>query len=93
MGIHGSPTAVMSFGENAGAIGYLVGDENKGIGYMFTMMNHARVNVGLEGVGIAERSYQHALWYARERVQGAPIMATSPASRSPSCITPMCAAC
>ena len=73
MGIHGSPTAVMSFGENAGAIGYLVGDENKGIGYMFTMMNHARVNVGLEGVGIAERSYQHALWYARERVQGAPI--------------------
>jgi alkylation response protein AidB-like acyl-CoA dehydrogenase len=73
MGIHGSPTAVMSFGENAGAIGYLVGDENKGIGYMFTMMNHARVNVGLEGVGIAERAYQHALWYARERVQGAPI--------------------
>jgi alkylation response protein AidB-like acyl-CoA dehydrogenase len=71
MGIHGSPTAVMSFGENAGAIGYLVGDENKGIGYMFTMMNHARVNVGLEGVGIAERAYQHALWYARERVQGA----------------------
>ena len=73
MGIHGSPTAVMSFGEKDGAIGYLVGEENKGIGYMFTMMNHARVNVGLEGVGIAERSYQHALWYARERIQGAPI--------------------
>jgi alkylation response protein AidB-like acyl-CoA dehydrogenase len=73
MGIHGSPTAVMSFGENDGAIGYLVGEANKGIGYMFTMMNHARVNVGLEGVGIAERAYQHALWYARERVQGAPI--------------------
>jgi hypothetical protein len=63
----------MSYGENEGAVGYLIGDENKGIGYMFTMMNHARVNVGLEGVGIAERSYQHALWYARERVQGAPI--------------------
>jgi alkylation response protein AidB-like acyl-CoA dehydrogenase len=71
MGIHGSPTAVMSYGENEGAVGYLIGDENKGIGYMFTMMNHARVNVGLEGVGIAERAYQHALWYARERVQGA----------------------
>ena len=73
MGIHGSPTAVMSFGENEGAVGYLIGEPNKGVGYMFTMMNHARVNVGLEGVGIAERAYQHALWYARERVQGAPI--------------------
>jgi 3-(methylthio)propanoyl-CoA dehydrogenase len=71
LGIHGSPTAVMSFGENEGAVGYLIGEENKGVGYMFTMMNHARVNVGLEGVGIAERAYQHALWYARERVQGA----------------------
>jgi alkylation response protein AidB-like acyl-CoA dehydrogenase len=70
LGIHGSPTAVMSYGDNEGAVGYLVGDENKGVGYMFTMMNHARVNVGLEGVGIAERAYQHALWYARERVQG-----------------------
>ena len=60
----------MSFGENEGAVGYLIGEENKGVGYMFTMMNHARVNVGLEGVGIAERAYQHALWYARERVQG-----------------------
>lgn len=71
LGIHGSPTAVMSYGENEGAVGYLIGEENKGVGYMFTMMNHARVNVGLEGVGIAERAYQHALWYARERVQGA----------------------
>ena len=71
LGIHGSPTAVMSFGENEGAVGYLIGEENKGVGYMFTMMNHARVNVGLEGVGIAERAYQHALWYARERIQGA----------------------
>jgi len=71
LGIHGSPTAVMSYGDNEGAVGYLVGEENKGVGYMFTMMNNARVNVGLEGVGIAERAYQHALWYARERVQGA----------------------
>ena len=71
LGIHGSPTAVMSYGEKDNCVGYLIGEENKGVGYMFTMMNHARVNVGLEGVGIAERAYQHALWYARERVQGA----------------------
>ncbi len=71
LGIHGSPTAVMSYGDKEGAIGYLIGEENKGVGYMFTMMNHARVNVGLEGVGIAERAYQHALWYAKERIQGA----------------------
>jgi alkylation response protein AidB-like acyl-CoA dehydrogenase len=73
MGIHGSATAVMSFGEKEGAIGYLVGEAHKGLGYMFTMMNHARLNVGLEGVGVSERSYQHALAYARERIQGAPI--------------------
>ncbi|MCE1183525.1 MAG: acyl-CoA dehydrogenase [Rhodocyclales bacterium] len=71
LGIHGSPTAVMSYGDNDNCVGYLIGEENKGVGYMFTMMNHARVNVGLEGVGIAERAYQHALWYARERIQGA----------------------
>ncbi|MBL8486830.1 MAG: acyl-CoA dehydrogenase [Rhodocyclaceae bacterium] len=82
MGIHGSPTAVMAFGEHDGAIGYLVGEENKGLSYMFTMMNHARVNVGLEGVGIAERAYQHALAYARERVQGTPLGA-APAERRP----------
>lgn len=73
MGIHGSATAVMSFGENDGAIGYLVGEANKGLAYMFTMMNHARLNVGLEGVAVGERAYQHALAYARDRVQGAPI--------------------
>ena len=70
MGIHASPTAVMAFGEKGGAIGYLVGEPNRGLEYMFTMMNHARLNVGLEGVAIAERAYQHALAYARERVQG-----------------------
>lgn len=73
MGIHASPTAVMSFGEKEGAVGYLIGEAHKGLGYMFTMMNHARLNVGLEGVGVSERAYQHALAYARERVQGAPI--------------------
>jgi alkylation response protein AidB-like acyl-CoA dehydrogenase len=72
MGIHGSPTAVMAYGEKGGATGYLVGEANKGLGYMFTMMNHARLNVGLEGVALAERAYQHALAYARERVQSVP---------------------
>ena len=70
MGIHASATAVMAFGEKDGAIGYLVGEANRGLEYMFTMMNHARLNVGLEGVAISERAYQQALAYARERVQG-----------------------
>ena len=73
LGIHGSPTAVMSYGDNDGAIGYLVGEENKGLMYMFTMMNAARHAVGLEGVALSERAYQHALEYARERVQGKPV--------------------
>ena len=73
LGIHASPTAVMSYGENGGAIGYLVGEENRGLAYMFTMMNAARHAVGLEGVAITERAYQKALEYARERVQGRPI--------------------
>ncbi|MFA7554759.1 MAG: acyl-CoA dehydrogenase [Spongiibacteraceae bacterium] len=70
MGIHASPTCVMSFGENNGAIGYLVGEPNKGLSYMFTMMNHARLNVGVQGVALADRSYQHAVAYAKDRVQG-----------------------
>ena len=70
MGIHASATAVMAFGEKDGAIGYLVGEANRGLEYMFTMMNHARLNVGLEGVAISERAYQQALAYAQERVQG-----------------------
>lgn len=70
LGIHASPTAVMSFGEAGGAIGYLVGEENRGLEYMFTMMNNARLAVGLEGVAVAERAYQQAAEYAKERVQG-----------------------
>ena len=70
MGIHASPTCVLSYGEDKGAVGYLVGEENRGLEYMFTMMNHARLGVGVEGVGLAERAYQHALEYARTRVQG-----------------------
>jgi alkylation response protein AidB-like acyl-CoA dehydrogenase len=70
LGIHGSPTAVMSYGEKTGAIGFLVGQPNRGLEYMFTMMNSARLAVGLEGVGISERAYQQAASYALQRVQG-----------------------
>jgi len=70
MGIHASPTCVMSFGDNAGAVGYLVGQENEGIKAMFTMMNNARQGVGLQGLAISERAYQQALSYAQDRKQG-----------------------
>ncbi|MEC4717814.1 acyl-CoA dehydrogenase [Noviherbaspirillum sp. CPCC 100848] len=70
LGIHGSPTAVMLYGEKEGAVGYLVGEENRGLEYMFIMMNEARFSVGLQGLSISERAYQHALAYALERVQG-----------------------
>jgi len=69
LGIHASPTCVMAYGEDEGAIGYLVGEENRGIEYMFIMMNNARLAVGLQGVAIAERAYQQAVDYARTRVQ------------------------
>jgi acyl-CoA dehydrogenase len=70
LGIHGSPTCTMAFGEREGAVGYLVGEENRGLACMFTMMNNARLAVGVQGVAIAERAYQQALAYARERRQG-----------------------
>jgi alkylation response protein AidB-like acyl-CoA dehydrogenase len=70
LGIHGSPTAVMKFGEKDGAIGYLVGEENRGLNTMFIMMNAARLAVGIQGVAVAERATQHAAAYAKERKQG-----------------------
>ncbi|WBT37868.1 MULTISPECIES: acyl-CoA dehydrogenase [Hyphomicrobium] len=70
LGIHGSPTAVMKFGEKGGAIGYLVGQENRGLNTMFIMMNAARLAVGIQGVAVAERATQHAVSYAKERRQG-----------------------
>jgi alkylation response protein AidB-like acyl-CoA dehydrogenase len=80
LGIHGSPTAVMSFGDNGGAVGYPVGQANKGLAYMFTMMNHARLGVGVEGLAVSERAYQAAVGYARERVQSRALGASDPAS-------------
>jgi alkylation response protein AidB-like acyl-CoA dehydrogenase len=70
LGIHGSPTSVMVYGDGDGAIGWLVGEENRGLEYMFTMMNFARLEVGVEGVALAERAYQRAVAFAKDRVQG-----------------------
>ncbi len=74
LGIHASPTCTMQFGDKGGAIGFLIGQENEGLKYMFTMMNNARLSVGLQGIAIAEASYQHALAYAQEREQGTDVL-------------------
>ena len=73
LGIKASPTTVLQYGDNGGAVGFLVGEENRGLEYMFIMMNAARYAVGVEGVAIAERAYQHAVAYAKDRVQSRPV--------------------
>ena len=73
MGIKASPTAVLQYGDHGGAIGYLVGEENRGLEYMFIMMNAARYAVGVQGIATAERAYQKAVQYARDRVQSRPV--------------------
>ncbi len=73
MGIKASPTAVLQYGDNGGAIGYIVGQENRGLEYMFIMMNAARFGVGVQGIAIAERAYQKAVQYAKDRVQSRPV--------------------
>ena len=70
LGIHASPTCVMAYGDNGGAVGYLLGEANRGLEYMFIMMNEARLGVGLQGIAIGERAYQQALAFTRERKQG-----------------------
>jgi alkylation response protein AidB-like acyl-CoA dehydrogenase len=80
LGIHASPTCVLAFGDNGGAVGYRIGEENRGIECMFTMMNNARLNVGVQGIAIAERAYQQASAFARQRVQGKPIDAEGKAA-------------
>ncbi|MBW6393283.1 acyl-CoA dehydrogenase [Billgrantia antri] len=74
MGIHGSPTCTLSYGDDGGALGYLVGEPHQGLATMFVMMNDARFSVGVQGVALGERAYQAALAYARERVQGRDIV-------------------
>ncbi len=87
MGIKASPTAVLQFGDHGGAVGYLVGQENRGLEYMFIMMNAARFGVGVQGIAIAERAYQAAAAFAKERVQSRPvdgsIMASAPIIHHP----------
>ncbi|MBU3710321.1 MAG: acyl-CoA dehydrogenase [Limnohabitans sp.] len=73
MGIKASPTAVLQYGDHGGAVGYLVGQENRGLEYMFIMMNAARYAVGVQGIAVAERAYQRAAQYARDRVQSRPV--------------------
>lgn len=73
MGLHGSPTCVLNFGDNDDCIGYLCGEANKGLAHMFQMMNSARINVGVAGIGIAATAYQNALAYTKERIQGSDI--------------------
>jgi alkylation response protein AidB-like acyl-CoA dehydrogenase len=78
LGIKASPTAVMAYGDDEGAVGYLVGEENRGLHYMFTMMNNERLGVGVEGLGIAERAYQQARDYAKSRIQSRDIAGDDP---------------
>ncbi|MDT8992043.1 acyl-CoA dehydrogenase [Curvibacter sp. APW13] len=80
MGIKASPTAVLQYGDHGGAIGYLVGEENRGLEYMFIMMNAARYGVGVQGIAIAERAYQKAVTFSRERVQSRPVDGSLPHS-------------
>jgi alkylation response protein AidB-like acyl-CoA dehydrogenase len=75
LGIHASPTCVLAYGEKEGAIGYLIGQPNRGLEYMFIMMNAARLSVGLEGYAVGERAYQRAVEFARTRIQGKPPVA------------------
>ncbi len=80
LGIKASPTAVLQFGDKGGAVGYLVGQENRGLEYMFIMMNAARFGVGVQGIAIAERAYQKAVTFAKERVQSRPVDGSLPGS-------------
>jgi hypothetical protein len=82
LGIHGSPTCVLNYGDGEGAVGWLIGEPNRGLTYMFTMMNQARLGVGVQGVGLAEHAYQDALAYARERKQGS-VGGTVPGDMTP----------
>ena len=85
LGIKASPTAVLQFGDHGGAIGTLVGEENRGLEYMFIMMNSARFAVGMQGIAVSERAYQQAVAYARERVQSRPVDGSARATTRIAC--------
>jgi 3-(methylthio)propanoyl-CoA dehydrogenase len=80
LGIKASPTAVLQFGDHGGAVGHLIGQENRGLEYMFIMMNAARYAVGMQGIAVAERSYQQAVAYAKDRIQSRPVDGSLPGS-------------
>jgi alkylation response protein AidB-like acyl-CoA dehydrogenase len=80
MGIKASPTAVLQYGDHGGAVGYLVGQENRGLEYMFIMMNAARYGVGVQGIAVAERAYQKAVRFSKDRVQSRPVDCSMPAA-------------
>ena len=88
LGIHASPTCTMAYGDNGGAIGYLIGEENRGLACMFTMMNNARLMVGIQGVGVAERAFQLARDYAAERRQGKSVGAPKAGDMEPIIVHP-----
>ena len=93
LGIKASPTAVLQYGDHGGAVGYLVGQENRGLEYMFIMMNAARFGVGVQGIAVAERAYQKAVQLrARPRAEP-PGRRLADAAARPSSTTPTCAAC
>ena len=93
LGIKASPTAVLQYGDHGGAVAYLVGQENRGLEYMFIMMNAARFGVGVQGIALAERAYQKAVAYARDRVQGRAGRRLADRRPAPSSTTPTCGAC
>ena len=93
LGINGNPTCTINYGEKGGAIGYLVGEPNRGLEYMFIMMNAARFSVGVQGLAIADRAYQSALAYAKERCSRAKSRTQVARRRRRSSSIPTCAAC
>ena len=93
LGIKASPTAVLQYGDHGGAVGYLVGQENRGLEYMFIMMNAARYAVGMQGIAVAERAYQKAVAYAKDRVQSRPVDGSMHTAARRSSTTPTSSAC
>ncbi len=93
LGLRGNATATLNFGENGDCRGWLLGEPNRGLAYMFQLMNHARIATGLQATSLATNAYQHAVQYARERLQGRKISEKDPTLRRPSSSMPTSGAC